>query len=97
MGEPVEQGAGQPLGTEDLGPLVERQVAGDHRGRALIALAEDLKQHLSAGLGQRHEAEFIDNQQLKLARCFWNRSKRFSSRASIGSCTNDAAVVNRTR
>ena len=31
MGEPVEQGAGEPFRTEDLGPLLEGQVAGDQR------------------------------------------------------------------
>ena len=29
VGEPVQQGAGEPLGAEDLGPFVEGQVAGD--------------------------------------------------------------------
>ena len=37
MGEPVEQGAGQPLGAEDLGPFIERQVRGELcRGLALV-------------------------------------------------------------
>ena len=30
VGEPVQQGAGEPLGAEDRGPFVERQVAGHH-------------------------------------------------------------------
>jgi len=29
MGDAIEQGAGEPLGSEDLGPLVERQIAGN--------------------------------------------------------------------
>jgi hypothetical protein len=29
MGKPVQQSADEPLGTEDLGPFVEGQVAGD--------------------------------------------------------------------
>ena len=29
MGEPVEQRAGEPLGTEHAGPFVEREVRGD--------------------------------------------------------------------
>ena len=61
--QPVEQRARQPLGTERLGPLVERQVAG-HQGRAaLVALAEDLEEQLGAGLGQRNEAELVDDQE----------------------------------
>ena len=31
-GEAVEQGAGQPFAAQDLGPLVEGQVAGHQRG-----------------------------------------------------------------
>jgi hypothetical protein len=46
----IEQRAGQPLGAEDAGPLVEGQVAGDHDRAALVALAEDLEQQLGAGL-----------------------------------------------
>ena len=32
VGEPVEQGARQPLGAEHAGPFVERQIAGDDGG-----------------------------------------------------------------
>ena len=39
VGEAVEQGAGQPLTAEDLGPFVEWQIAGHQRGAALVALA----------------------------------------------------------
>ena len=38
VGETVEQGAGQPLAAEDLGPFVEWQIAGHQRGAALVAL-----------------------------------------------------------
>ena len=38
-------------------------VAGHQDGAPFVALAEDLEQELGAGLGQRHEAEFVDNQQ----------------------------------
>ena len=37
--EPVQQGTGQPFAAQDLRPFVERQVAGDQRGAALVALA----------------------------------------------------------
>src|SRR5947209_10122497 len=49
VGEPIEQRAGQPLGPEHAGPLVERQIAGDDGGAALVALAEDFEQELGAG------------------------------------------------
>jgi hypothetical protein len=35
MGEPVEQRTGEPLGTEHVGPFVERQVPLGHRKRLL--------------------------------------------------------------
>src|ERR1700746_2005995 len=38
MCQPVEQRAGQALGAEGLGPLVEGQIAGNQRGAAFIAL-----------------------------------------------------------
>lgn len=36
MGQPVEQRAGEPLGGKHAGPLVERQIAGDEGGAALV-------------------------------------------------------------
>src|SRR5438132_13607391 len=64
VGQPIEQRAGQPLGPEHAGPLVERQIAGDEGGAALVALAEDFEQELGAGRRQRHIAELINDQQL---------------------------------
>ena len=49
VGETIEQRAGEPLGGEHAGPLVEGQIAGDDNRAALIALAEDLEQQLGAG------------------------------------------------
>jgi hypothetical protein len=65
MGEPVQQGPRQPLGSEGLGPFVERKVAGHQRGAAFVSSAEDLKQQLGPGLGKWHEAQFVDDQQLE--------------------------------
>src|ERR1700692_1280104 len=62
--QPIEQRAGQPLGPEHAGPFVERQIAGDDGGAALVTLAEDLEQELRAGRRQRHVAEVVDDQQL---------------------------------
>ena len=42
VGQPIEQRAGQPFGAEYAGPLVERQIAGDDGGAALVSVAEDL-------------------------------------------------------
>ena len=66
VGEPVEQGAGEALAAEDVGPFVEGQVAGDQGGSAFVALREDFEEKFGAGLRQRHEAEFVDDQELDL-------------------------------
>src|SRR5207245_8131304 len=63
-GQPGEWRAGQRLGPEHAGPLVEWQIAGDNGGAARVALAEDLEQQLGAGRRQGYIAEFIDDQQL---------------------------------
>src|SRR6202795_3542089 len=57
VGQPVQQRAGEPLGAEHAGPFVERQIAGDDGGAALIPLAEDLEQELRRGGRQRTRAE----------------------------------------
>src|SRR5712691_7975140 len=64
VGQPIEQRAGQPLGPEHAGPLVERQIAGDEGGAALVTLAEDLEQELGTGRRQGDIAKFVDDQQL---------------------------------
>ena len=65
MSEAVQQGAGQPLRAEDLGPLVEGQVGGDQDRPSLVSLAEDLEEELRAGLGEWDEAKLVDDQQLE--------------------------------
>ena len=49
VGEPVKQSAGEPLGAEHVGPLVEGQVGGDQDGAPLVALAEDLEEQFRSG------------------------------------------------
>ncbi len=63
VGEPVQECAGEPLGAEDLGPFIERQVRGDQDRAALVSLGEALEEELGAGFGERHEAEFVNDQQ----------------------------------
>ena len=59
VGQSVEQCTGQTFGGEDTGPFVERQIAGDDGGTALVAPREHLEQQLCAGLRERHVAEFV--------------------------------------
>ena len=65
MSEPVQQSPRQPLGSECFGPFVERQVAGDQRGAAFVAAAEDLEQQFGPGLGKRHETQLVNEQQFE--------------------------------
>jgi len=49
----IKQRTGELLRAQHFSPLGKQKIAGHQRRAALIALAEDLKQHLSTGLGQR--------------------------------------------
>ena len=64
VGQPVEQCAGEALGAEGLGPFIEGQIAGNQGRAALVTLRDQLEQQFGAGLGQRHKAQFVDDQQL---------------------------------
>src|SRR5712692_2222631 len=64
VGETIEQRAGQALGGEHTGPLIEGQIAGDDDRAAFVALAEALEQQLGAVRRERHVAQFIDDQKL---------------------------------
>ena len=55
----VQQSASPALQAEDLGPLIEGQIGGDHDGALLVALAEDLKKQLGTGAGQWDEAQLV--------------------------------------
>ena len=63
VGEAVQQSAGEPLGAEHVGPLVEGQVGGDQDGAPLVALAEDLEEEFRPGGGPGDEAQLVDDQQ----------------------------------
>ena len=65
MSETVQQGTGQPLRAEDLGPLVKGQVGGDQNRTSLVSLTEDLEEELRAGLGEWDEAKLVDDEQLE--------------------------------
>ena len=63
VGEAVQQCPGEPFRAKDLGSLVEGKVGGDQDGASLVALAEDLEEQFRTGGGQRHEAQFVDDEQ----------------------------------
>ena len=64
MGQAIRNCARETLRAEDTGPFIEWQVGGDDDGAALVALGDDLEQQPGAGLAERNEAEFIDDQQV---------------------------------
>ena len=43
MGEPIQEGSGQSLGAEGIGPLLERWVGGDHVGVVFTGPAGELE------------------------------------------------------
>ena len=61
MHQPVHGGRGHQWVGEYQRPLVEVAVAGDHRGVALIAVADHLIQILLLVLGQRGEPEIVQD------------------------------------
>ena len=65
VGETIEECSGKPFRAKDLGPLVEGQVGGYQDRASLVALAEHLEEQLGPGLGQGHEAQFVNDQQLE--------------------------------
>jgi len=48
---------------EDFGPVLEGTVGGDHQGALLIAQADDLEEHVGAGLVDGQKAQLIEDQE----------------------------------
>ena len=65
MGQPIEQGSSEPLVAEDAGPVGKRQVGRDGHRPALVSLREELKQQLRSRGGEGHEAQLVDDHQVK--------------------------------
>lgn len=59
----ADQQVGQTLRAQNLCPVLERQVRSDDGLAALVALREGLEQKLGGCRGQRHIAQFVDDQQ----------------------------------
>ena len=64
VSEPVEQCSGEPLGPQNLRPVLEGQVGGDDRRSPLVALREGLEQELCPCGRERNVAQFVNDQQL---------------------------------
>jgi hypothetical protein len=64
MGEAIEEGAGESFGAEDLGPLLEGQVGGEHDAVVLVGPADDLEEQLGGGFGERDISHLVEEQQI---------------------------------
>jgi hypothetical protein len=62
-----------------------------------MTLAEDLEEELGAGLGKRHIAEFVDDEQFEAASWAWSLKRRPSSRASMNIRGHPSCVPPRGR
>ena len=67
MQEPVEQRGDRGGVAEQLPPLVDRPVGGEHRRGSLVAAHDQLKQVLGRGVGQLAHAEVVDDEQVRAA------------------------------
>lgn len=99
MGEAIEQRAGEALRSKNGSPFIERQIAGDERRAAFVALAEDIEEKLRANCRERHVAEFVDDQQFDSVEVLLQRAKaafvsgfhKFMHKS--GSCCESDAVT----
>ena len=65
MCEPIQEGDGEPFGTKDFSPFLEGEVGGDHEALLLVCPANHLEEEFGAGLGERHIAQLIEEQEMK--------------------------------
>ena len=66
VGEPVEGGAGESFGSEDLGPGFEGQVGGDDEAGAFVGGGDDVEEQFGADFGCGDVAEFVEDEQVEL-------------------------------
>jgi len=77
VSEPVQQGAGEPLGAEDFRPFLEGQVRGQHEAVMLIGPADDLEEQFGPRLGEGDISQFINHQQMEPLQLFMQSLKPF--------------------
>jgi tetratricopeptide (TPR) repeat protein len=63
MDEPVDRGTGHDVVTDDLAPLLEALVAGEHGGGALVAPAHELAEEHGPGAGDGQVADLVDDEE----------------------------------
>ena len=65
MDEPVDERGGHDLVAEDLAPLLEALVAGEHGRRVFVAATHQLKEELRAGARDRQIADLVDDHEAR--------------------------------
>ena len=77
MSEPVQQGTGESLGANDLGPFLKGQVGSHHEAVVLIGPADDLKEQFCSGLGEGNISEFVNDQEMESLELFEDSLESF--------------------
>ena len=67
VSEPIEGGAGEAFGAEDLGPVLEGQVGGDDQAVPFVGLTDQVEQELGARSARRDVSQLVEHQQVLLA------------------------------
>ena len=62
--QPIQQRRRKLLVAEDLNPLSESEVGGDHRRAHLVALREQIEEKLAPGPLERDEAKLVEDQKI---------------------------------
>ena len=66
MCEPIQSGTRETLTTEDLSPVLERQVGGHDQAITFVRCRNDIEQEFGSGLAGGNVAQFIKDQQVEL-------------------------------
>jgi hypothetical protein len=65
MSQPVQQGGGQFCISEDLHPFAEGEIGGDEGRPPFVPLRYQIEEQFSAGAVERHESQFINDEQIR--------------------------------
>ena len=66
MRQAIDEHSGHDLVAQDLAPLLEAFIGGQHSGCALIAPVDELEEEHGAGLADRQVADLVDDQERRI-------------------------------
>ena len=92
VGKAVEQGPGEALGTEDLGPALKGKIGSDYQTLAFVGPADYLEEEFRSYLGKRHISQFVQDQKLLAFELFVEALEGpiFSALQKLGDQTGNA-------